>query len=105
MALCQVSASVCRHSLRLAVLGFFLGPELCDLLLNLLIHSLLELLPVSEAEQQLKPDEQRRKEQRLHEIVKKRWGTTLELPMADELENPSDGKYCACHDSCGFGID
>lgn len=72
----------------LAILLGLFSFELSNVLLDLFLHSCLELPAVAKEEQKLQPDKERRQEESLHEIVEKSWGTAFEFSMANELKYP-----------------
>lgn len=64
--------------------------ELLDVLLNGLVDAALQLRTVAEVEEDLEPDEERRQEKGLNNVVEQRRSATLELSMTDELRDPCD---------------
>lgn len=66
----------------------FFSAKPSDFLSDALVKARLELGSVSEEEQNLHPDEQRRQQESLNEIVKQGRRSVLEGAMADELRNP-----------------
>ena len=70
---------------KLYFLFSFIGSELLQLDLDLLHAVLVELFPVSEEEEDLEDDEERRGDEGLVPGVQQRGGAALEHPVPDKL--------------------
>ena len=70
-------------------------PKLLNLQLNSLVYPALEFGAVAEHEEYLEPDEEWSQEDGLHKVVQKRWCSSFELSVSDELGDPACDVDCA----------
>lgn len=71
------------HLLRLAI-----RPERSNLLLHTFMVPSPQLRPITQEEENLHPDKQRRQQKRLHQVIQQRRGPPLERAVSDKLGHP-----------------